>query len=415
MTSNPHWSIFLNDQSEKTALIQTLIEGPQPEPFQFLKNKKGALFSKQVLDHYIEEEVRHDNKALTSDTPQSLQSMSSGERKKALLSFILAQKPEYIILDNPFDNLDREFQEELKNSLSRMAEKTVVIQLVSRAGDLLPFIHNYALPKGSGLHVYPELQTLLVDWMDGRKVADIPIPAPLPSTWVITNPLVALRNVSVSFSGKPVLNGISWTIRPGEFWQLAGPNGSGKSTLLSMITGDSPKGYGQDIVLFGNRKGSGESIWDIKKNLGYYTPAMTDRFRGFHTVEHMLVSGLTDSVGLYVHPTESQLRIAREWLAVIGMEGRGHHNFQELETGLQRLVMCARAMIKHPPLLILDEPTAGLDDASAAQFVSLVNKISKESSTAIVFVSHREEPGLHPGALFRLRMTESGSIGEVEA
>ncbi len=229
----------------------------------------------------------------------------------------------------------------------------------------------------------------------------------------MTDPLVELKKVSVSYEGKPILKDIDWKIRPGEFWQLTGRNGSGKTTVLSMITGDNPKGYGQELYLFGRRKGSGESVWEIKRNIGYFTPAMIDRFGGYHPLEHMLISGLTDSIGLYVKPTEAQVRIARQWLQLLGLNRYRNTYFHDLGAGLQRLVMCARAMIKHPLLLILDEPTAGLDDESAALFVSLVNKIGSESQTSIIYVSHREEPGLNPQMVFHLENQGQGSRGWV--
>jgi molybdate transport system ATP-binding protein len=217
----------------------------------------------------------------------------------------------------------------------------------------------------------------------------------------------------VAYGDTPILHAINWDIRPGEFWQLRGKNGSGKTTLLSMITGDNPKGYGQELILFGIKKGSGESIWDIKKKIGYFTPAMIDRFTGYHSLQNMLISGIMDSIGLYIKPTEVQIRLAGEWLALIGMRGMKETYFHDLSMGHQRLVMCVRAMIKHPLLLILDEPTAGLDDRSARLFVSLVNKIAEESKTAIVFVSHREEPGLQAKFEYELVESEKGSLGKV--
>ncbi len=194
---------------------------------------------------------------------------------------------------------------------------------------------------------------------------------------------------------------------------MAGKNGSGKTTLLSMITGDNPKAYGQNIFLFGTRKGSGESVWDIKKNIGYFTPAMVDRFRGYHSLENMLISGLLDSIGLYIKPSQAQLRVAREWLALLDMEDKKDCYFHDLSLGQQRLIMCVRAMIKHPLLLILDEPTAGLDDASAALVVDLVNKMAAESQTTIVFVSHRKEPELKSHFVYQLELTPEGSVGKV--
>ena len=115
--------------------------------------------------------------------------------------------------------------------------------------------------------------------------------------------LVELHSVSVKYGNKQVLSDINWTIRKGEFWQLTGPNGAGKSTLISMITGDNPKAYGQNMILFGRRKGSGETIWDIKRQIGYFTPIMIQQFSRSESVENMIISGLNDSVGLYT--TES--------------------------------------------------------------------------------------------------------------
>lgn len=178
-----------------------------------------------------------------------------------------------------------------------------------------------------------------------------------------------------------------------------------------MITGDNPKAYGQELFLFGRKKGSGESIWEIKKNIGYFTPAMVDRFRGYHSLENMLISGILDSIGLYVIPNEAQVRLAGQWLDLIGMGDSKDRYFHELNLGQQRLIMCVRAMIKHPLLLILDEPTAGLDDASASLIVELVNKMARESDCTVIFVSHRKEPGLDPQWVYELSMQEGGSTG----
>ena len=225
--------------------------------------------------------------------------------------------------------------------------------------------------------------------------------------------LITLKNVNVSYNDRPILKNITWEIGRGEFWELSGNNGSGKTTILSMITGENPKGYGQELYLFGYKKGSGESVWDIKKNIGYFTPTMTDKFTGYHSLEHMMISGILDSVGLYVRPTEAQLRLAKEWLQLINMWHLKDTLFHDLTLGQRRLIMTTRAMIKHPLLLILDEPTVGLDDNSAKLLVSLVNKMAQESKSTIIFVSHRKESALQPQFIFRLKEGEGGSQGEV--
>jgi len=216
-----------------------------------------------------------------------------------------------------------------------------------------------------------------------------------------TDPLIELRAVSVHYAEKQVLNNVNWIIRKGEFWQLTGPNGAGKSTLISMITGDNPKAYGQNMMLFGRKKGSGESIWDIKRQIGYFTPDMIHQFTRVDTVENMIISGLNDSVGLYIEPSDLQKDIARGWLDMLGTSFR-NRTFQNLSLGQQRMVMVARAMVKHPPLLILDEPTIELDDANSRLFIDMVKAIASEKQIAIIYVSHRDEENLQPDKIFEL-------------
>lgn len=355
------------------------------------------------------EEDRHDLKLLTTHTSQSLRSMSSGERKKVLLRNILKSTPDFILLDDPFDNLDLDSQLDLKKRLEVIARETSILQLISRKRDLLPFIDHLAHLKGQDFIPLKNAATGLSPGLQTLNTGEIPPPLyPMPQT---TRSLVQFKNVSVRYGDKNILNSIHWTVHKGEFWQLMGMNGSGKTTLLSMITGDNPKGYGQDLYLFGQKKGTGESIWELKEKMGYFTPAMTDKFAGYHTLENMVVSGLTDSIGLYTRPNEAQLRLAADWLKLIGLWKFRHSHFHELTPGQQRLVMIVRAMVKHPLLLILDEPTAGMDDASAELLIHLVNKMARESDTALIFVSHRIEPGLRPDLVYELDMTPTGSVG----
>jgi len=226
------------------------------------------------------------------------------------------------------------------------------------------------------------------------------------------DPLIELHNISVSYGDKQVLTQLDWTIRSGEFWQLVGPNGSGKSTLLGMICGDNPKAYGQNMMLFGRKKGTGETIWDIKKYIGYFSPSMVLQFTRNETVENMLISGFNDSVGLYVEPSDMQKELAKVWVGLLGQSFVGK-NFQQLSVGQQRIVMVARAMVKHPAVLILDEPTIELDDANSRLFIEMVHAIATNTKVAIVYVSHRDEENLQAHKVFELVKCESGYTGIV--
>lgn len=409
-----HYAILIDNHSKVHQLTKKLLNGDAILGLEHLKDKTGALFSRSEIDRFIYEEEYHDLKHLTPNTTQSLKSMSSGEQKKALLRYLLEQDPDFLVLVNPYDNLDAGTQEDLKRRLIENASNTCIIQILGRKKDILALTTHFGRLVEDRLTFYKS-QNAFVKASEPKpnSFAHSVPPSPL-SLELQSKELVKFKNISVSFDGRQVLNGIDWTIKKGEFWQLIGPNGSGKTTLLSMITGDNHKGYGQDLTLFGRKKGSGESVWDLKEHIGYFTPSMTDKFRGYHSLENMIISGLHDSIGLYVKPSDTEKRLASEWLKLLGLETKKNHYFHQLSRGDKRLVMTARAMIKHPPLLILDEPTAGLDDAHAQFFVALVNKIAAESKTAIIFVSHRKEAGLNPDQIYELLPEKNGSVGKIQ-
>lgn len=402
-----HWAIFADNDSKKSSFIEAVLNNTHSE-FKSFNDQKGILFSSLSITTLINEEERHGPLRL-NNTAQPLKSMSSGEQKKALLYHIFENSPDYIILDNTFDNLDVDFQQELQLILKTKANTIRFLQLTSRKSDTLTFIHNYGVLEKD---CFKKIQASTIETIFQNEIHfNGNIPKPIESISYSEKSLIDIRNVSISYNNKKVLNNITWVIKPADFWQLTGKNGSGKSTLLSMIIGDNPKAYGKDIYLFGKKKGTGESVWDIKQKIGYFSPAMTDKFTGRHTLENMLISGFNDSIGLYTKPTDVQKRVIEQWITLLNFQEKKNSLFKDLTLGEQRLVMTARAMVKHPPLLILDEPTAGMDDSSATLLVALVNKIANQSSTAIIFVSHRKENGLLPKSTYRLDITGNGSVG----
>ena len=407
-----HAFILIRNASNSSQLTTDLFKGNFSD-FRDLKETKIELFSSQVIAHFIEEEERHDQKIVTQGMQQSLRSMSSGERKKALLRYLLKSRPEVIILINPLDNLDPQSQQELKKTVHRLSHTVRCIQVGSRGADAFTFISEYYQYTEGTLKKYADKEALRSPKNMANPTEINRIPPPIQPYFPEDKTLVQMEGISVSFDSKPVLKEVSWTIQQGEFWQLKGPNGSGKSTLLNMITGDSHKGYGQNLTIFGRKKGSGESVWELKETIGYFSPAMMDRFKGYHTLIHMVISGLYDSVGLYHTPSDVETTLAAKWLRLLQLEGKRNAYFNTLSEGEKRLIMIARAMIKHPPLLILDEPTVGLDDNSAAFFVALINAYASQSTSAVVFVSHREEPGLQPDFIYELIVTSKGAEGKV--
>ena len=403
-----HYAIFLSNTFNKQHFIQELLEKKAKGLFSVFNNSDVLLFSSYSIQQFLLEEEIHGYSGIEATTHQTLRSMSSGEQKKVLLQHLLSLKPGVLILDNVFDNLDIAAQASFKEDIQLASVDTTIIQVTHRRRDLLSFIENKLTITTTGEFV-PLQQNIDADIHSD----ELPVPAALHHYDLPTNELVRFTDVHVSYDGRQVLQQINWTINVGEFWQLKGPNGSGKTTLLTMITGDNVKGYGQQLYIFGRKKGSGESVWDIKNKIGYLTPAMIDLFSTRHTLLQMIVSGFVDSIGLYTIPSDMQLRSAYEWLQLLQLQRKAHLPFSKLTQGEQRLALVARAMVKHPPLLILDEPLMGLDDTNTDKIIQLINKLAAETNTAVLYVSHQTEKNLQAQKIFELIKKENGSIGKV--
>ncbi|MEO6718732.1 MAG: ATP-binding cassette domain-containing protein [Ferruginibacter sp.] len=414
MENLQHAAIYIQGDTDKSLLITHLIKGDLLRNELSLSGIEGEIFSNIALKHFIDEELRHDHFEINTGLNNSLANSSSGEQKRALLKYILAKDPGFIILDNVFESLDISTREAILTQLKDISSRSIIIQILERKRDLLPFIENVYIYE-HGTITKKESGTEFRQQPTSRPstLFSLSVPPPLQNFPPVQNPLISMRDVSVQFGDRQILKDISWQINTGEFWQLKGPNGSGKSTILAMITGDSPKAYGQDIQLFGNKKGSGESVWSIKEKIGYFTPNMIRDFERQDSIEKMIISGFFDSVGLYIKPSDRQLFLADEWLKLIAMYDIRRQPFRLTPAAQQRIVMVVRAMVKHPPLLILDEPASGLDDESALLFTALVNKIAAETNTAVIYVSHMDEPGLLPQYIFELFPQPEGSTGRV--
>ncbi|MDD3079566.1 MAG: ATP-binding cassette domain-containing protein [Paludibacter sp.] len=402
-----HIGLYLSNTSNKKLILKEILHNNFLNDYINIDALKGVLFSFITIEKMISEEFLHDKFIITTDENSSLSTMSSGQQRKALLAWQIAQKPEYMLLDDVYANVDKSTQEYIKTKLGEIAPKTQMIQVFFRRRDMLPFIDTVLTIDGNNKIMNAENSADFQKESYTGHEHKFYLPENFGATYANIDPLIELRNVSVKYEEKQVLTDVNWSIRQGEFWQMTGPNGSGKSTLVSMISGDNPKAYGQDMILFGRKKGSGETIWDIKKQIGYFTPLMIQRFTRTDSVENMIISGLNDSVGLYVEPTDLQKKVARNWLEMLGPTFR-NKTFQQLTTGQKRMVMVARAMVKYPPLLILDEPTIELDDENSRLFIDMVNAIAFEKKVAIIYVSHRDEENLRPDKIYELVKTEKG-------
>ncbi|MEB7644736.1 molybdate ABC transporter ATP-binding protein ModF [Enterobacter hormaechei subsp. xiangfangensis] len=328
--------------------------------------------------------------------------LSTGETRKTLLCQALMSEPELLILDEPFDGLDVQSRAQLAALLASLNQQGYTLVLVLTRFDEIPdFVHYAGVLADCSLTEIGEKavllrQALIAQLAHSEKLDGIALPEPdAPSArhgLEPDQPRIVLRDGVVAYDDRPILNHLSWTVNPGEHWQIVGPNGAGKSTLLSLITGDHPQGYSNDLTLFGRRRGSGETIWDIKKHIGYVSSSLHLDYRVSTTVRNVILSGFFDSIGIYQAVSDKQHKLAQQWLDILGMDNRvADAPFHSLSWGQQRLALIVRALVKHPTLLILDEPLQGLDPLNRQLIRRFVDVLISEGETQLLFVSHHAE------------------------
>jgi molybdate transport system ATP-binding protein len=209
------------------------------------------------------------------------------------------------------------------------------------------------------------------------------------------NPVFEIQNGRVEYTERTIFTDLNWRIENGQHWQIKGPNGCGKSTLLGLIFGDHPQCYSNDIHIFGKKRGSGESIWEIKQHIGMVSSALHLQYRVSCKAIDVILSGFYDSIGLYQQPSKKEIIVAREWLEILHMSEHANTSFRQLEYGQQRLLLIARAIVKQPAILILDEPYQGLDYLGRRLVKNTLELIAKENLSQLLYVSHYQKDKLH--------------------
>jgi molybdate transport system ATP-binding protein len=318
--------------------------------------------------------------------------LSNGENKRLQIVKSLGQKPDWLLLDNPYLGLDVAGRAILSAGLRQLKAHGIRFILFLSGGDVPEFVNRvYTLRRD-----VPEIPRLksgviqdaynpMLQHGEGNNNPGLQ-PGDLGDS-----PIVSLRNVTIRYGTKTILDQFSWTINRGERWVLKGPNGAGKSTLLSLITADNPQSYSQDITLFGRKRGSGESIWDIKRNIGYVSPEMHLYFKETGTCFAVVASGLFDLLGVTRKVNEVQTTQVNETLNLFGLGYLAERSFHTLSTGEQKMILIARAFVKNPPLLILDEPCQGLDQEQVNLLKRVIDELAASTDMTLIFVSHYAE------------------------
>jgi molybdate transport system ATP-binding protein len=316
--------------------------------------------------------------------------------RKALLASALLRRPGLLILDSPLDGLDLATQERLGEALNGIIERSPAVLVLSRSADEVPEACNRLMLLDEGrVRARGERRELLAapatDALLAAPAVRFQAPAsPVPdsSAEAQTAPTLELRDVSVSFGDLCVFRELNWRLERHQHSLIAGPNGCGKSTLLDLLTGDNHKAYGQEVYLFGQRRGSGESVWDIKRRFGRVDARMQFNVPAGSRVLDVVLSGHFDSIGLRDRPSDRQREAGRDWLRALDLLPLAGEEFHTLSFGLQRLALLARAMVKAPRILLLDEATLSLDAGHRRLLLDAVDHVVDGSACQLLFVSH---------------------------
>lgn len=328
--------------------------------------------------------------------------LSSGELRKFLIVRALLKHPRLLILDNPFIGLDAPSRALLVEMLQQMTQVhgVQVILLLSNPQDIpamvsrvQPVVDRMLLPPMSReafladhalIHRLFPTEGLAEE--PSIEVPALPVdPEKQPATHTVT---LRMEKVKVHYGSRTILQDIDWEIKNGEKWALFGPNGSGKSTLLSLVYADNPQSYANTLYLFDKKRGSGESIWDIKKRIGYVSPEMHLYYRQNVSTLKIVGSGFFDSIGLYRQCSAEQETLALAWMRLFGIDHLRDRMFQTLSSGEQRLVLLARAFVKDPDLIILDEPLHGLDVSHKKQAAAIIERFCERPGKTLIYVTH---------------------------
>ena len=331
--------------------------------------------------------------------------LSSGELRKLVIASSIFSQPRLLIIDNPYIGLDKEARQQLTELLRTLSEEhgIQIMLVVNRAKDIPAFITHVVEVKDMAVGQKMTRDEYLATAM-GAAVADSGIDRPITTdiekeilalpyrdTDYNATKVVDMHGVCIRYGERIILKDLSWTVLNGERWALTGRNGSGKSTLLSLVCADNPQSYACDITLFDRQRGSGESIWDIKKHIGYVSPEMHRAFRANVTAERIVASGFSNAVSLYAKPDPKNHAACIFWMRVFGIDNLAERSFLKMSSGEQRLVLLARALVKDPELLILDEPLHGLDEPNRRFVKRVIEAFCRRKNKTLIMVTHYED------------------------
>ncbi len=339
--------------------------------------------------------------------------LSNGETRRVMIASALIRNPVLLLLDHPLTGLDVDTRHDFDSLINEIVSSGIHVIVSTSVEEIPTAVTHVAVMENRKL-----IATSARSDFDPSILPQVPLPhidatelkSLIPGNHDKYQMIIGMKNIVVQYGDNMILNGVNWEVRQGDRWSLRGHNGAGKSTLLSLINGDNPQAYSNEVILFDQPKGPGMSIWSLKKRIGYVSPELFRYFPTGHTCLDVIESGIYDTLGLFRKNDPAKRELIRRWLEILGIGEVIDQSFDKIPFGAQRLCLLARALVKNPPLLILDEPCEGLDIVQQRRFVHLIDEVCRHSDMTLVYVSHYQDQV--PGCVTKQITLSGGAVVE---
>ncbi|MEX2568284.1 MAG: ATP-binding cassette domain-containing protein [Cyclobacteriaceae bacterium] len=347
---------------------------------------------------------------------KSLIKLSNGESRRLGLASAVLKNPMLLLLDMPLTGLDVATRRDFDRLLKIIIQSGIQVIMTTSVDEIPAAIHKKGMIRKGQLEELSDKSNLkllngLVSenrFSPNRSLSALLTDYRLENYQII----VKLNRVTIRYESKIILDQVDWLVKPGDGWLIKGPNGAGKSTLISLVLGENPQAYANDMLLFDRKRGTGESIWEVKKPMGFVSPELSRYFPANQTCLKVVLSGLFDTMGLFRKILPEQEKLGMEWLEAFGLAHLANLGLRQISLEEQRLCLLARAMIKHPQLLVLDEAAQGMDDEMRYYFKNTVDQIAKQTNLTLIYVSHYDEDV--PESVDKILNLEEGKVSSIQ-
>ena len=326
-------------------------------------------FLGNITEPYLRQLIRRF--ALDKLLGEKINMLSTGEFRKAFVLKAAIAKPGVIFMEEPYTGIDSESCKLLNQLFEHLVlggSSIVIFTSINQKPDFIS--HNFSINNEN---------SSIINDIEHIVIPDITYNDNFNSAF-------ELKNVFARYNGRDVLHNINWKVNRNQKWSLTGHNGAGKSTLLSFVYADNPQVYCNKVFLFDKKRGSGESIWEVKDQIGFYSSELHLYFNKMQTVEVAINSIVFQNPYQRRTLTSSENNFKIQLLNYFNLDLLEQKLLIELSSVTQKIVILVAVLLKNAPLLILVEPFQGFNDQLIQKSLTLIDKYVENRT--FIMVSH---------------------------